>query len=71
MYPAWEKTTEKAAILAMKNSFVSDEIANVAQLLRGDIKKFDKKLEVSFNLERNCEINTVPKWFLSVMALLR
>lgn len=55
----------------MKNSFVSDEIANVAQLLRGDIKKFDKKLEVSFNLERNCEINTVPKWFLSVMALLR
>ena len=55
----------------MKNSFVSDEIANVAQLLRGDIKKFDKKLEVNFNLERNCEINTAPKWFLSVMALLR
>ena len=43
---------------------------DVARSLRDDIRKYEKKTEVSFTFNANSEVNAVPKRLLSFLALL-
>ena len=70
LYIGWAKKIKEAAISAMNATKVPEKISEVAHILRDDIRNFDKKSEISFKFEKDCEVNAIPKRLLSFMAVL-
>ena len=67
----WAKGIKEAAVSAMtKSDTAYDKVSEAAKLIRKEIKAFANKSEFSFSFDKDCEVNSVPKLFLSFMSIL-
>lgn len=69
LYIGWAQEIKDAAIFAMKSNTCLQKMDDEANILREDIRKFDKS-NMCFEFERECETNSVPRRLLSFIALL-
>ena len=69
LYIGWAQEIKDIAISAMKSNRYAHKMNDVANVLREDIRKFDKS-NMCFQFETECEKNSVPPRLLSFMALL-